>query len=195
MNLLEIILIVAGISLDIFAAMEIEGAMLAKINQKTLWTVSALVVIMQQIFFFFGYASSRQLIDYTNLITSPQKVGYWIAAIIFLVLGVRLGYKAYRRETIQESRRQISVVQYMRIIAVASIYTIAAGVACGMIGINVLMVFVTIVVGSIISTVGGIYTGYHFGVSGKTVVYAIGAVLLWIAGIEIMLRHIYMVFG
>ncbi len=194
MNLLEIILIVAGISLDIFAAMEIEGAMLAKINQKTLWTVSVLVVLMQQIFFFFGYASAREVLEYTNLIASPQKVGYWIAAFILLALGVRLGYKAIRRELIDEHRRQITVVQYMRIIAVASIYTIAAGIACGMIGINVLAVFVTIVVGSVVSTVGGIYTGYHLGVNAKTVTYAIGAVLLGIAGVEIMLRHIFTLF-
>ena len=46
MNLLENILIVAGISLDIFAAMEIEGAMLAVVKRKTLIIACALVALL-----------------------------------------------------------------------------------------------------------------------------------------------------
>ena len=54
MNLLENILIVAGISLDIFAAMEIEGAMLAVVKRKTLIIACALVALLQMIFYFGG---------------------------------------------------------------------------------------------------------------------------------------------
>ena len=57
MNTLENILIIAGISLDVFASMEIQGAMLQKVNKKTLLVVSTIVSLLQLMFFFGGYAA------------------------------------------------------------------------------------------------------------------------------------------
>ena len=36
----------------------------------------------------------------------------------------------------------------------------------------------------------GIYTGYHFGFESKTGAYVVGALLLWVAGGEILLRNV-----
>ena len=55
MNWIENILIIAGISLDIFAAMEIEGAMLADVKRKSLLIACTIVTLLQLIFFFGGY--------------------------------------------------------------------------------------------------------------------------------------------
>ena len=55
MSWIENILIIAGISLDIFAAMEIEGAMLADVKRKSLMIASTIVTVLQLIFFFGGY--------------------------------------------------------------------------------------------------------------------------------------------
>ena len=57
MNTLENILIIAGISLDVFASMEIQGAMLQKVNKKTLLVVSTIVSLLQLMFFIGGYAA------------------------------------------------------------------------------------------------------------------------------------------
>lgn len=195
MSLLEIVLIVAGISLDIFASMEIEGAMLAKIKQKTLFTVAALVVLMQQIFFFFGYLVSTLLVENTSFFAHPRRLGYVIAMLIFFILGGRLAIKAVRREMVNECRKEIMVAQYMRIIAVGSIYTILAGIASGFLEANPVALFVTIIISSIVVTIGGIYTGYHFGFEGKNAVYWIGAILLWIAGIFVLLENVLQVIG
>ena len=54
MSWIENILIIAGISLDIFAAMEIEGAMLADVKRKSLMIASTIVTVLQLIFFFGG---------------------------------------------------------------------------------------------------------------------------------------------
>ena len=47
MSWIENILIIAGISLDIFAAMEIEGAMLADVKRKSLMIASTIVTVLQ----------------------------------------------------------------------------------------------------------------------------------------------------
>ena len=52
------------------------------------------------------------------------------------------------------------------------------------------MMAVVILTCSVLVVVGGLYTGYHFGFESKTGAYVAGAILLWIAGGEILLRSV-----
>ena len=77
-----------------------------------------------------------------------------------------------------------------KIIAITSLYTLVAGCACGFVGTSILMMAIVILVCSVLVVVGGLYTGYHFGFESKTGAYVIGALLLWIAGGETLLRSV-----
>ncbi len=190
MNWIENILIIAGISLDIFAAMEIEGAMLADVKRKSLIIACTLVALLQLLFFFGGYAVCY-LIDQYDVALNGQEVGYIVAVVVFALLGVRLIVKAIKKEFVHEKRRDgIRVRDYIKIIAITSLYTLVAGCACGFVGTSILMMAIVILVCSVLVVVGGLYTGYHFGFESKTGAYVIGALLLWIAGGETLLRSV-----
>ena len=88
MNWIENILIIAGISLDIFAAMEIEGAMLADVKRKSLLIACTIVTLLQLIFFFGGYFACYELEKY-QVIKDAQEIGYIVATIVFALLGIR----------------------------------------------------------------------------------------------------------
>ena len=49
---------------------------------------------------------------------------------------------------------------------------------------------IMIVLLTVIVVAAGVYTGYHFGFIHKTKAYVCGAVLLWIAGVDVIVRHI-----
>lgn len=190
MSWIENILIIAGISFDIFAAMEIEGAMLADIKRKSLMIASTIVTLLQLIFFFGGYFVCYELEKY-QIIQDAKEIGYIVATVVFALLGIRLIVKAIKREFVQEKRRDdIRVRDYIKIIAVTSFYTLCAGCACGFVGTSIAMMGLVILVCSILVVVSGIYTGYHFGFESKTGAYAVGALLLWVAGGEILLRNV-----
>lgn len=190
MNWIENILIIGGISLDIFAAMEIEGAMLADIKRKSLLVACGIVILLQMVFFFGGYVSCYELEKY-QIIKDAQEIGYIAAVIVFALLGIRLIVKAIRREFVQEKRRDdIRVRDYIKIIAVTSFYTLCAGCVCGFVGTSVVMMGIIILVCSVLVVVSGLYTGYHFGFESKTGAYVAGALLLWAAGGEILLRNV-----
>ncbi len=190
MSWIENILIIAGISLDIFAAMEIEGAMLADIKRKSLMIASTIVTLLQLIFFFGGYFVCYEL-EQHQIIQDAKEIGYIVATVVFALLGIRLIVKAIKREFVQEKRRDdIRVRDYIKIIAVTSFYTLCAGCACGFVGTSIAMMGMVILVCSILVVVSGIYTGYHFGFESKTGAYAAGALLLWVAGGEILLRNV-----
>lgn len=190
MNALENILIIAGISLDIFAAMEIEGAMLAAVKRKSLAIACALVAMLQMIFYFGGYFICYKVAEYEVLPKAGQW-GYIVSIIVFVGLGIQLWVKGVKKEFVHERRcENLEIRKYIRIITVTSFYTLAAGCACGLVGTSVWMMLAVIVICSVMVVIGGLYAGYHFGFETKTFAYYVGAILLWVAGCEILLRTV-----
>lgn len=190
MNWIENVLIIAGISLDIFAAMECQGSLVAKVDKKQLTLICALLAVWQLGALALGNYLSGLL--YKNNLAHDEKfVGLVIAAVIFFALGVRLIVKAVKNEWINERREEsLNMGRFLRMAAVTSIYTLLAGIAFGFLGTNVLLMLIILVCITVAVVVTGIYTGYHFGFEHKTKAYIGGALLLWIAGIDVIVRHI-----
>ena len=176
MNWIENVLIIAGVSLDIFAAMECQGALVAKVDKKQLSVICALIAVWQLCALALGNYLSGLL--YRNELAHDENfVGLVIAAVIFFGLGIRLIAKAIKNEWVNERREEsLDVKKFLRMTAVTSIYTLLAGIAFGCMTIA----FVVL----------GVYTGYHLGFQHKTKAYVGGALLLWIAGIDVIVRHI-----
>ena len=190
MSWLENLLIMAGILLDVFAAMEIQGAMLANIKKRTLVKACVVVATVELSFYMIGYLicwflSSR------GYIPNPIYYGEAVTAIVLALLGFRLIVKAVQRKFIQERRRDtIRVWDYIRIVVMSSLYTAAAGCLSGLLGVTIWQVIIIIFVISVIMVVCGIYTGIHYGFEIKTIAYVAGALLLWGVSIEMLLHRI-----
>ena len=190
MNWIENVLIIAGVSLDIFAAMECQGALVAKVDKKQLSVTCALIAVWQLCALALGNYLSGLL--YRNELAHDENfVGLVIAAVIFFGLGIRLIAKAVKNEWVNERREEtLDVKKFLRMTAVTSIYTLLAGIAFGFLGTNVALMLIIIVCMTIAFVVLGVYTGYHLGFQHKTKAYVGGALLLWIAGIDVIVRHI-----
>lgn len=190
MNWVENVLIIAGISLDIFAAMECQGSLVAKVDKKQLTLICALVAVWQLLALALGSFLSRLL--YSNRLAHDEKfVGLVIAAVIFFGLGVRLIVKAVKNEWVNERREEtLETGKFLRMAAVTSIYTLLAGIAFGFLGTNEKLMLILVTGITVMAVVTGIYAGYHFGFEHKNKAYAGGALLLWIAGIDVIVRHI-----
>lgn len=190
MSLLEDLLIIVGVLLDVFATMEIQGAMIAQIKKKTLLIACGVVAVLELIYFFAGHTVSWFLVS-KGYIADPYYYGEAVAAVVIAILGIRLIVKALKHEFIQERRRDaLRVWDYVRIIIVSGFYTAAAGCVCGLVGITVGHVIVIIVVISVLMVIMGLYTGLHYGFENKTIAYVIGAVLLWGVSLEMLFHRI-----
>lgn len=190
MNWIENVLIIAGISLDIFAAMECQGSLVAKVDKKQLTLICGLVAAWQLAALALGNYLSILL--YRNELARDENfVGLVIAAVIFFGLGVRLIIKAIKNERVNEHREEtLEWKRFLRMAAITSVYTLLAGIAFGFLGTSFLVMLITIVCLTIAVVITGMYTGYHLGFVHKTKAYIGGAVLLWIAGIDVIVRHI-----
>lgn len=190
MNWMENLLIVAGVSLDIFAAMECQGSLVAKINKKNLTVICGIVALAQLITLYLGHFLSSLFCHYRS-VSDEKLLGQIISMVIFMILGIRLMVKAIRNEHVEEHlEHHLGIRRFVRMACISGIYTLLTGIAFGFLETNVLMILIMIVVCTVAFVIGGIYTGYRVGYEAKTKVYIVGALLLWVAGLDVLFGRI-----
>lgn len=188
MGWIEKLLIVAGASLDIFAAMECQGSLISKVSKKQLSIICVLIAVFQLVSMYIGYFLSTLVIK-KNPVSDEALLGEILSIAILFCLGIRLSIKAVKNERIEERlQAEISIKRTMRIAALTSGYTILAGIAFGFLNTGLFAILVMVTVLTVVCIIAGVYTGYHFGFEHKTKVYVLGALLFWIAGIDIIIR-------
>lgn len=190
MNWMENLLIIAGVSLDIFAAMECQGSLVAKINKKSdsdLWNRCAGTAD-----YVISGAFLSSLFCHYRSVPDEKLLGQIISMVIFMILGIRLMVKAIRNEHVEEHlEHHLGIRRFVRMACISGIYTLLTGIAFGFLETNVLMILIMIVVCTVAFVIGGIYTGYRVGYEAKTKVYIVGALLLWVAGLDVLFGRIY----
>ena len=190
MNWMENLLIVAGVSLDIFAAMECQGSLVAKINKKNLTVICGIVALAQLITLYLGHFLSSLFCRYRS-VPDEKLLGQIISMVIFMILGIRLMVKAIRNEHVEEHlEHHLGIRRFVRMACISGIYTLLTGIAFGFLETNVLMILIMIVVCTVAFVIGGIYTGYRVGYEAKTKVFIVGALLLWVAGLDVLFGRI-----
>lgn len=190
MNWMENLLIVAGVSLDIFAAMECQGSLVAKINKKNLTVICGIVALAQLITLYLGHFLSSLFCRYRS-VPDEKLLGQIISMVIFMILGIRLMVKAIRNEHVEEHlEHHLGIRRFVRMACISGIYTLLTGIAFGFLETNVLMILIMIVVCTVAFVIGGIYTGYRVGYEAKTKVYIVGALLLWVARLDVLFGRI-----
>ncbi len=188
MGWIEKLLIVAGASLDIFAAMECQGSLISKVSKKQLSIICVLIAVFQLVSMYIGYFLSTLVIK-KNPVSDEALLGEILSIAILFCLGIRLSIKAVKNERIEERlQAEISIKRTLRIAALTSGYTILAGIAFGFLNTGLFAILVMVTVLTVVCIIAGVYTGYHFGFEHKTKVYVLGALLFWIAGIDIIIR-------
>ena len=100
--------------------------------------------------------------------------------------------KAIKNEYLVEHlESRLELKRFLRMTATTSIYTLLSGVAFGFLSTQLAPILVMMVLFSVAFVVAGMYTGYHFGFEQKTKAYVVGAILLWIAGIDVIVRCVF----
>ena len=187
MDIIEELMIILAISLDIFAVMECQGSLVAKVDKKQLTLLCTILVVGQAVALGIGTALSVLLYHY-RLGEHETFLGRVLAAVILLCMGVRLLLKAWKNEGVNEHRRdRFDILEFVKLYARISIFTLLTGVAFGFLESSVTVILVLISLMTILVTVLGMYTGYRLGFEHKIKAYMAGGILLIVAGIEVMI--------
>ena len=190
MDMIEELVILLGISLDIFGAMECQGALVAKIEKKQLAVYSGILSAGQVVFLGAGGYIS-QLLCQGRIQAQESFLGKAAAAAIFLCLGLRLFLKAWKNEQIVERREEsVDVKRFLKRYIHGSMFTLLTGIALGFLGKRLSVSLLLVAALTITATIVGLYTGYRLGYEHKLKAYILGGALLFAGGAEVLTRYI-----
>lgn len=189
MGIVEEWMIILGISLDVFAVMECQGSLVAKVERKQLLAFCSILAAGQGLALGIGDFVSTLLRKYAAQ-GDDIFLGQVIAAAIFLCQGVRLFLKAWHNERIVERREEkFDAAEFIRLHARTSIFTLLTGIAFGFLGSSIWVLLILLTVTTVLVTVFGMYTGYRLGFEHKMKAYLAGGMLLVAGGMDVIFIH------
>ncbi|MGN0203247.1 MAG: manganese efflux pump MntP family protein [Coprococcus sp.] len=188
MNLIEILIISVGLSLDVYAVVVCQGAVLLKIERMKLLKMSLIFCIWQVAAVMLGHFVT--CFPYLAVAAENMRsIWYLISVIIFMALGVYMLYKAWKNEVILE---RLSDIKYKQVCAAAcftSIDALFAGMGFGFLNTRLIAVALNILIVTAFFVVLGLYTGYRLGYEQKTKAYGVGGVLLLISAFNVIFKY------
>lgn len=193
MSWIEIVLITIGMSLDTFAAVECQGALVAKLEKKRLSMAVTVIALWQTIALLIGSFLVTLLNQYDTQLSGEAFIGRILAILILFGMGLRMFVKAWRNERIIEKREDgLDIKKTFFSIAKGTIFTILTGIAFAFLEADLKAVLIMIICVTIAMVIIGLYTGYRLGFEQKSKAYIGGGALLIAAGIDVIVRYIVM---
>ena len=193
MSWIEIVLITIGMSLDTFAAVECQGALVAKLEKKRLSMAVTVIALWQTIALLIGSFLVTLLNQYDTQLSGEAFIGRILAILILFGMGLRMFVKAWRNERIVEKREDgLDIKTTFFSIAKGTIFTILTGIAFAFLEADIKAVLIMIICVTIAMVIIGLYTGYRLGFEQKSKAYIGGGALLIAAGIDVIVRYIVM---
>ena len=193
MSWIEIVLITIGMSLDTFAAVECQSALVAKLEKKRLSMAVTVIALWQTIALLIGSFLVTLLNQYDTQLSGEAFIGRILAILILFGMGLRMFVKAWRNERIVEKREDgLDIKKTFFSIAKGTIFTILTGIAFAFLEADIKAVLIMIICVTIAMVIIGLYTGYRLGFEQKSKAYIGGGALLIAAGIDVIVRYIVM---
>ena len=193
MSWIVIVLITIGMSLDTFAAVECQGALVAKLEKKRLSMAVTVIALWQTIALLIGSFLVTLLNQYDTQLSGEAFIGRILAILILFGMGLRMFVKAWRNERIVEKREDgLDIKKTFFSIAKGTIFTILTGIAFAFLEADIKAVLIMIICVTIAMVIIGLYTGYRLGFEQKSKAYIGGGALLIAAGIDVIVRYIVM---
>lgn len=193
MSWIEIVLITIGMSLDTFATVECQGALVAKLEKKRLSMAVTVIALWQTIALLIGSFLVTLLNQYDTQLSGEAFIGRILAILILFGMGLRMFVKAWRNERIVEKREDgLDIKKTFFSIAKGTIFTILTGIAFAFLEADIKAVLIMIICVTIAMVIIGLYTGYRLGFEQKSKAYIGGGALLIAAGIDVIVRYIVM---
>lgn len=183
MDIISIVLLAIGLSMDAFAVSICKGLAMSKLNIRKMFIIAL---------WFGGFQALMPLIGYflgTRFTNYIETIDHWIAFGLLVIIGANMIREAFGKD---ENQADDSVAfKSMFILAIAtSIDALAIGVTFSFFEVNIVMAVCIIGVITFLLSLLGVKVGKVFGTKYKTKAEIVGGAILILLGIKILLEHL-----
>lgn len=204
MNLLELLLIAIGLSMDAFAVALCSGLTMKKVTVKKALIVGLYFGLFQAIMPLFGYILSTQFAD--KIITFD----HWIAFALLGLIGGKMFVESFRKEGCADrecpagtcadrecpggerpNKKEVSLkpAEMLPLAIATSIDALAVGVSFAFLDVNIVPAILFIGIITLCLSMLGVKVGNMFGVRLKSKAELAGGIILVLMGVKILLEH------
>ncbi len=190
MTILEMALIAAGLSMDIFAWTACRSTLFSNIGRKKLFSFIGAFGIWELISISLGFYVAK-LLRMTKLLDHSEGFLKLIAVVIFFVLAVRMLLLAMGKELIDERRQdEVQFLPLMKDTSVIAARTFLVGLAVSLCNTGVVQQYALLLLLGVLMAVAGLYAGYTYGFQIKSKAYFAGFLCLLTTDVEFIVRFL-----
>lgn len=185
MNLISIVMIAIGLSMDAFAVSLTTGMTTDKSNR--------LKIAFKAGIFFGGFQGIMPLIGWLlgiNFIQYIEKIDHWIAFILLVFIGGKMIIESIRDKGEEEKEIDLSNKKFLILAIATSIDALAVGVSFAFLNVNIIFASLVIACITFIFSFAAVYIGKIFGEVLKSKSEIIGGIILVIMGSKILIEHL-----
>ena len=183
MELLEIIIIAIGLSMDAFAVSIGKGLSVAK---------SKLSYYLKVGLWFGGFQALMPLIGYqlgTSFADAVAEFDHWIAFALLAIIGGNMIKEAVGNDDDEESNADFSIKALFVLAVATSIDALAAGVSFAFLKTDIISSIIIIGITTFLFSIVGFKIGNIFGNRYKKRAELVGGVILITIGLKILIEH------
>ena len=182
MNVLSIIFIGSGLSMDAFAVSVCKGLAMKKMDDKKALICGLYFGVFQTVMPLIGYLLGSGFKD------SVRSIDHWIAFVLLGMIGINMIREAKSCDVVNDSMD----VKTMLTLAVAtSIDALAIGVAFAFLKVNIISAVSVIGIITFVCSIAGVKLGNIFGEKLKTKAEIAGGIILILVGVKIIIEHLF----
>ena len=190
MTILEMALIAAGLSMDIFAWTACRSTLFSNVGRKKLFSFIGVFGIWELISISLGFYVAK-LLRMTKLLDHSEGFIKLIAVVIFFALAVRMLLLAMGKELIDERRQdEVQFLSLMKDTSVIAARTFLVGLAVSLCNTGVIQQYALLLLLGVLMAVAGLYAGYTYGFQIKSKAYFAGFLCLLAADVEFIVRFL-----
>jgi len=182
MNIIDILFIGLGLSMDAFAVSVCKGLAMKKMNVKKALVCSLYFGVFQALMPLIGFLLGS---GFKNVVSS---IDHWIAFVLLGIIGINMIKEAKSCETVNDAMD----VKTMLTLAVAtSIDALAIGVTFAFLKVSIIPAITIIGVTTFVCCFVGVKLGSIFGEKLKTKAEIVGGTVLILMGTKILIEHLF----
>lgn len=184
MDLLSLLLLAVGLSMDAFAVSICKGLAVGKVKAKHMCIVGAWFGGFQALMPTVGYLLGTRFEKYITA------VDHWIAFVLLMLIGANMIREALSKGEEEEADASLSFKTMLLLAVATSIDALAVGVTFAFLQVNIVPAALTIGATTFLISAIGVKVGSVFGLRYKKRAELAGGAILCLLGVKILLEHL-----
>ena len=185
MNLIEILLISIGLSMDAFAVSITLGLSVRKPKISEVFIPGIYFGFFQALMPFVGYVAG------TLFALKIQSLDHWVAFLLLGIIGAKMIKDSYSKDEEKVNQNPLMFFKMLLLAIATSIDALAVGITFAFFEINIFKTVIIIGLTTFIISVGGMKIGNIFGSKYKSKAEFLGGSILILLGIKILIEHLF----